>query len=147
MLGFLVDGDAVLGDVQDGWRAFRPYHMNGAAYGGLIGTADGFARYLQALLTPSNTLLSPQSRRTLFTENILAGGKPSGMSVSWFMGSVAGEQYFDHAGGGGGYYAELRLYPRIGRGSVLLMNRTGIRNERILDKVDRAFVEESSRRR
>jgi D-alanyl-D-alanine carboxypeptidase len=140
ILGLLVDGKSVLGERVDGWRAFRPYYMNGAAYGGLVGTVDGYARYLQALLDSSNVLLSPESRRALFAENVLAGGKSSGMAASWFMGTMDGEQFFDHAGGGGGYYAELRIYPGIGRGSVLLMNRTGMKNDRLLNDIDRELV-------
>lgn len=140
VLGFLIDGKTVLGEKVQGWRAFRPYYMNGAAYGGLIGTADGFARYLQALLDTSGALLTPESRRLLFTEHVLADGKPAGMAASWFLGALEGEPYVDHAGGGGGYYAELRIYPGLGRGSVLLMNRTGMRNGRLLDEVDRALI-------
>jgi hypothetical protein len=62
------------------------------------------------------------------------------MTLSWFIGSVDGERYFDHAGGGGGYYAELRIYPNLGRGSVLLANRTGLKNERLLDRIDRHLI-------
>lgn len=140
ILGFLIDRNAVLGEHTNGWHAFRPYYMNGAAYGGLVGTAEGFARYVQALLDPGNGVLSAESRQSLFSENVLANGKPSGMAASWFIGSRAGEPFFDHAGGGGGYYAEIRLYPGLNRGSVLLMNRTGLRNDRLLDTIDRAFV-------
>jgi CubicO group peptidase (beta-lactamase class C family) len=140
MLGLLIDRKKVLGEHTNGWHAFRPYYMNGAAYGGLVGTAEGFARYVQAMLQPDNAVLSAESRRILFSENVLASGKASGMAMSWFTGSLAGEPFFDHAGGGGGYYAEIRLYPGINRGSVLLMNRTGLKNDRLLDTIDRAFV-------
>ena len=140
ILGFLIDRKAVLGDVANGWHAFRPYYMNGAAYGGLIGTAEGFAKYVQALLEPNSGLLSVESRRILFTENVLASGKSSGMAASWFTGTLDGEPFLDHAGGGGGYYAEIRLYPEIGRGSVLLMNRTGMKNDRLLNDIDREWV-------
>ena len=140
ILGFLIDRKAVLAEHANGWHAFRPYFMNGAAYGGLVGTADGFARYLQALLDAHNAVLSTDSRRMLFSENVLASGNASGMAASWFTGSLEGEPFFDHAGGGGGYYAEIRLYPGIGRGSVLLMNRTGMKNDRLLDRIDREFI-------
>jgi len=145
VLGFLLDRDALMGSRTAGWRAFRPYYMNGAAYGGLVGTADGFARYLQALLDPSSGLLSDTSRQVLFAENVLADGTPSGMTTSWFTGSLDGEPFFDHAGGGGGYYAEIRLYPGLGRASVLLMNRTGLKNSRVLDAVDRDLVRDAKR--
>lgn len=143
LLGWLLDRRRMLAVSEGVWQRFQPYVMNGAAYGGLSGTADGFACYVQALLDPGNTILSAQSRQSLFTENVLRNGKPSGMALAWFTGSLNGEPYYDHAGGGGGYYAELRVYPALRRGSVLLTNRTGLKNERILDRVDRAFVEDA----
>lgn len=140
LLGFLLDRETALLGREGGWQRFRPYYMNGAAYGGLSGTADGFARYVQALLDPGSGLLNTKSRALLFAENMLRDGKPSGMALSWFVGDLDGDRYFDHAGGGGGYYAELRIYPALGRGSVLLMNRTGLKNEHILDRVDRHLI-------
>jgi hypothetical protein len=58
------------------------------------------------------------------------------MSLSWFTDIFKNQRYYAHPGGGGGFYVELRLYPGIGKGSILMCNRTGISNERILDKVD-----------
>jgi hypothetical protein len=83
--------------------------------------------------------------RTLFTENVLASGAASGMATSWFIGAVDGHRYFDHAGGGGGNYAELRIYPDLGRASVLLFNRTGMKNERLLDTIDRELLRDARR--
>jgi D-alanyl-D-alanine carboxypeptidase len=140
VLGLFLDKSKYMQPAANGWRAFRPYYLNGAAYGGLIGTADGFARYVQALLDPDGGLLSEESRRTLFSENVLHGGKPSGMSLSWFTGELNGHACYAHAGGGGGYYAELRVYPGLGRGSVIFFNRSGMSDERFLDRVDRELI-------
>jgi len=122
------------------WRAFRPYYLNGTSYGGLIGTADSFVRYGQALLVPDGGLISAESRQLLFSENVLNNGRPSGMSLSWFRGELDGHVYYAHAGGGGGYYAEVRLYPELQRGSVVFFNRTGMSDERFLDRVDRHLI-------
>jgi hypothetical protein len=62
------------------------------------------------------------------------------MCYSWFTGSLKGNQYYHHAGGGGGYYVGLRLYPKLGVGSAIFFNRTGMTNERILDKTDAFFI-------
>jgi D-alanyl-D-alanine carboxypeptidase len=137
LLGLFVDRSRFLGPAEQGWRPFRPYYVNGIAYGGMSGTADGFARYLQALLDPASGLLSDESRRLLFTENVLSDGTPSGMALSWFRGELDGHVYLAHAGGGGGYYAEVRVYPELRRASVILFNRSGMRDERFLDRVDR----------
>lgn len=40
----------------------------------------------------------------------------------------------------GGYYAEVRLYPELGLGSVILLNRSGVTDERVLDEVDRPMI-------
>jgi D-alanyl-D-alanine carboxypeptidase len=139
-LGFLMDRRTFIEPGTGPWRAFRPFYLNGAAYGGLIGTADGLTGYVQALLDPGSGLLSEESRRMLFTENVLSDGRRSGMALSWFRGDVDGHTYFAHAGGGGGYYAEMRLYPELKRGSVILFNRTGMSDVRFLDRVDRHLI-------
>jgi D-alanyl-D-alanine carboxypeptidase len=144
-LGFLMDKGKYIEPGSGPWRSFRPYYLNGAAYGGLIGTADGFTRYVQALLDPRNDLASEESKRLLFTENVLSNGKPSGMSLSWFRGELDGDTYFAHAGGGGGYYAEVRIYPGLNRGSVILFNRSGMSDERILDRTDRHLIHGQSK--
>jgi D-alanyl-D-alanine carboxypeptidase len=140
LLGLFLSKSKYMEPAANGWRAFRPYYLNGAAYGGLIGTADGFARYVQALLDPESGLLSEESRHLLFSENILDGGKSSGVSLSWFRGELDHDVYYAHAGGGGGYYAEVRIYPELQRGSVILFNRTGMSDERFLDRVDRHLI-------
>jgi hypothetical protein len=66
------------------------------------------------------------------------------MSLSWYTGILKGNKYFSHAGGGGGYYIELRVYPELGVGSVIMYNRSGMKDERILDKADAFFITEKS---
>ena len=56
------------------------------------------------------------------------------MCLSWFKGELEGHTYFAHAGGGF-YYCEIRLYPELGTGSVIMFNRTGMTDARFLDKV------------
>lgn len=136
ILGFLLDASRSFECREGAWQMFRAYHMNGAAYGGLVGSADGFARFVHTLIGEKCVLLSEESRAQMFSEYLLSGGRRSGMSMSWFTGSLSGERYLHHAGGGGGYYAELRIYPRLRRASVVLFNRTGMTDVRFLDKVD-----------
>lgn len=135
-LRVLLDTEKYLEPAPGRWQVFRPLYVNGAAYGGIMGSADGFVRFAQALMDPGRGLLSEESLQVLFTENVLADGRASGMSMAWFTGELDGHRYRAHAGGGGGYYAELRIYPDLGRGSVLLFNRTGMRDMRWLDRVD-----------
>lgn len=41
---------------------------------------------------------------------------------------------------GSGYYCEIRIYPEKGIGSVVFFNRTGMTDERFLDKVDAGYL-------
>jgi hypothetical protein len=99
-------------------------------------------KYAQTLLQQNSILLNDHYKEILFTES-MAKEKPTGMSLSWFTGSLKGNRFFAHAGGGGGYYVELRVYPELGVGSVIMYNRSGMKDERILDKTDSFFITES----
>jgi len=77
----------------------------------------------------------------MFTENYTKMQKPTGMCLSWFTSKLSGESYFAHAGGGGGYYCEIRLYPDAGIGSVIMFNRSGMSDERYLDKLDKYYFD------
>jgi hypothetical protein len=62
------------------------------------------------------------------------------MCLSWFTGELKGKPYLTHVGGGGGYYCEMRIYRKLGLGSVIMFNRSGMKDERFLDKVDSSFI-------
>lgn len=135
VLPYLFDTRRHMGARIGPWRPFHPFLLNGVAYGGSMGTATGYRKYLQALLT-DDMLVDATGRDQLFTGTRTSDGKATGMAMSWFCGALNGAHYRAHPGGGGGYYAELRVYPDLGRGSVLLLNRTGVSNERLLDQLD-----------
>lgn len=137
--GLLIDKDKFMSEAEGSWKPFRPFHINGIAYGGMFGSARGLVKYAQALLDSNSVLIDERHKRILFTESVV-GGNGTGMSMSWFTGSLKGNRYFAHAGGGGGYYVELRVYPDLGVGSVIMYNRSGLRDERILDKTDSYFI-------
>ncbi len=139
-LGFLIDKPKYMGETEGKWKPFKAYYVNGAPYGGLIGTPNALAAYIRELLKPGCRLLGDDYKKLLFTENHTNNGNPTGMSLSWFTGQLNGNEYFMHAGGGGGCYCEIRIYPELGRGSVIMFNRTGMTNERFLDKVDKYYI-------
>ena len=140
LLAFFLDKSKFMAKVEGNWKPFKAFYINGSSYGGLIGTAHSFKKYVQELLRPSNSLINEQYKKLLFTENHTSDNKPTGICLSWFCGELNGKKYFAHPGGGGGYYCELRLYPEINRASVIMFNRTGISNERFLDKVDKFLI-------
>ena len=141
VLGFMINKAKFLNNISEGkWISFKDNYVNGASYGGLIGTSNSLVNYVQELLKPNCKLITDNYKKMLFTENYTTRKKATGMCLSWFKGQLNGHQYFTHAGGGGGYYCEIRIYPDMGKGSVLLFNRTGIRDERFLDKLDKYFI-------
>jgi len=142
IMGFLIDKTKFMDNLEGKWKPFRIFYVNGASYGGLITTPVALVKYIQELLKPNCSLINDEYRKMLFTENYANNGEETGMCLSWFRGELKGRQYFTHAGGGGGYYSEIRIYPEIGIGSVIMFNRTGISDERFLDKVDKYFIHE-----
>jgi D-alanyl-D-alanine carboxypeptidase len=139
VLGWFIERERFVEGQGAGWVRLRHLQVHGAAYGGLIGNARGLARYAQALLKRDD-YVSPHIRERLFTPARTADGNALERSVGWFKGELNGETYYTHAGGAAGYYCELRIYPRLRRVSVVMFNRTGIRDERVLDKIDRFFL-------
>jgi D-alanyl-D-alanine carboxypeptidase len=140
VLGFLIDKSKFMGQTEGKWRPFNKYYVNGAPYGGLIGSPAAFVKYIQELLNDNSVLISEKYKVLLFQENKNSQGKNTGMCLSWFSGELNGNKYFTHAGGGGGYYCEIRIYPEIKIGSVIFFNRTGMTDERFLDKLDKYFI-------
>lgn len=140
ILGFFIDKSKFMGETEGKWRSFRNYYVNGAPYGGLVGKPTALVAYIQELLRTSNILISNEYKQVLFQENKTNQGKNTGMCLSWFTGELNGKKYFTHAGGGGGYYCEIRIYPEIKMGSVIFFNRTGMTDERYLDKLDKFYI-------
>lgn len=141
ILGFLMDKSKFMDKTEGKWKPFKDNYVNGASHGGLIGTSSGFVKYIQELLKPNCKLITDDYKKILFTENYTNNHKPTGMCLSWFSGQLNDKQYFTHAGGGGGYYCEIRIYPDLGIGSVIMFNRTGMTDERFLNKLDKYIID------
>lgn len=126
---------------EGGWIAYRPFHVNGPAYGGLKGNTLGWSYLLRALAARDERLLAPASYEALFTPQPLRSGACSGHALSFMTGTLMlprgrAEPYVCHPGGGPGYCSEIRIYPDCGRWSVLLANTTIVHDARRLDAID-----------
>ena len=133
--GFLISGE-LIGDYEGKWLRIEPHYLNGPAFGGLVGTARGFGRFLQDQLRPRSVLFD-DSRRHLFFEQQQAGGKPVPMTLGWHIGDLGGTRFYFKEGGGGGFHCEMRIYPEAEVGTVLLTNATAFDVKRTLNVVDR----------
>jgi D-alanyl-D-alanine carboxypeptidase len=133
ILGFLLDRKKYINGSDGKWITFNNFYVNGKSYGGLIGNARGLSTYLKSFLTGSVFSNNP-TLQDMFTE------QKKGMTLSWFKGSLNGETYYCHAGGGGGYYCEIRIYPVKKISSVLLRNRSSFSDLRLLDKIDSTII-------
>lgn len=140
ILSLLIDKSKYVDTTEGKWISFKVNYVNGSSYGGLIGTPNAFVKYIQELLKPNCRLITDDYKKMLFTENYTSNNKATGMCLSWFKGQLNGKQYFAHSGGGGGYYCEIRIYPDLGIGSVIMFNRTGMSDERYLDKLDKYII-------
>jgi hypothetical protein len=139
LMGFFLDEDKFIESREDGWLKFKPFYNNGAAYGGLIGNARGFNVFLQALMHngDASSMMGPEMKEKMLAPTPASKGA---MALSWFVGRLDGYRYYCHPGGGGGYYCEIRFYPELNVSSAIMLNRSGMRDERLLDKIDKEFL-------
>jgi CubicO group peptidase (beta-lactamase class C family) len=135
-LGCFVDRKRIVAGTSGRWVRLRHHHVDGSAYGGLMGNARGLVRFGEAVLGRREGLDVAVRADLLRT---VSGPAPS-RSLGWFRGSLSNEPWLAHAGGGLGAYGELRLYPESLTVSALLTNRPGLRDEKLLDRVDRLWA-------
>ena len=135
MLGLFIDRKKFLVSSDDGWTRFNHMLVDGKAYGGLIGNAIGFIRYLQAILR-REAPFTDQLVETLWTLGTMNNGQSIPRGLAWFHGTLNSKTYFMHTGGAAGYYCEMRIYPDNNRASMIMTNNTGITNQNYLNRID-----------
>jgi len=143
LLAPLLVDRALLGPSRGRWRRIRDHYANGPAFGGLVGTASAFGRFLQDQLSDRSVLLGEVGRRLLQERQSARDGSPVPMTLGWHLGTVRGQRVFFKEGGGGGFHCLMRLYPTWGIGSVLMTNATQFRVAECLDALDPLFAPSS----
>jgi CubicO group peptidase (beta-lactamase class C family) len=136
--GLLIDR-ALIGDYSGRWLEIRGHYTNGAAFGGLVGTAGGFGKFLQDQLRERSVLFDDTTRRLLYTQQRTTSGAPVPMTLGWHLGDLDGVRFFYKEGGGGGFHCMMRVYPEEGIGTVVMTNATGFEVRRLLDTTDPSF--------
>ncbi len=119
----------IVGDRHGDFQSFRPFIVNGAGYGGLVGDAVDAARFAALHLSDGmgvgGRVLRAETARTM--RQIRTPGKPFDFGQGWFRKSSQSEakpEFVEHYGSGGGFYNAMRLYPGLDQGIVLMANTT-----------------------
>ena len=124
------------------WVALKPHYADGPAFGGLIGTARAFGRFLQDQLRSESKILGTTGRALFFEQQRIERG-PIPMTLGWHVGSLGGERCLFKEGGGGGFHTMMRLYPHRGIGTVFMANATLVDVARALDRLDGDLLAET----
>ena len=135
---------ALIGDYEGPWLRIRDHYLNGPAFGGLVGTAVSFSRFLQDQLRAHSALFG-DATRALFYEQQHVSGRPIAMTLGWHMGSTGGMAFYFKEGGGGGFHCLMRLYPAQGIGTVIMSNATAFPVHEALSAVDPILLTASAR--
>lgn len=111
-----------------GRLAFKPFYVDGPAYGGLIGDVLDAARFLRLHLgdgvIDGRRVLREDTARAM--RAIDHPGTPFDHGLGWFrMPGTIRHPYVQHLGGGAGFRNVMRLYPEAGVGVVVMANTTG----------------------
>jgi CubicO group peptidase (beta-lactamase class C family) len=136
---FLVDRK-VVGEYEGRWLRLNSHYINGPAFGGLIGTARGFSRFLQDQLRTESVLFAPQTKRQLESRQTDSAGSPIPMTLGWHVGETSDAAYLFKEGGGGGFHCEMRIYPTRGIATVVMANSTDFSSTGFLNRVDSPFL-------
>ena len=137
--GFMTDS-RFWGDYEGDWLRVKNHHLNGPAFGGLVGSARGFSRFLQDQLSSQSVLFTRNTQRSFETPQTSSAGKILPMTLGWHVGEVNREPYLFKEGGGGGFHTEMRIYPDRGVGTVVMVSSTDFDSTGFLNRVDQPFL-------
>ncbi|MGD9704806.1 MAG: serine hydrolase [Acidimicrobiia bacterium] len=119
----------IVGDQHGRHRAFRPFYVEGASYGGLVGDVLDASRLASLHLGDGTfqgrTVMSASAARRM--REISAPGKPFDLGQGWFRSPehrTGASNYVEHLGAGGGFFNVMRIYPDHGIGIVVMSNST-----------------------
>lgn len=130
---------SLIAEPRGSWVTLRDLYVNGAAFGGVVGSALAFARFLQDQLRAHSALLGDRARELMRAQQA-ANGRPIPMTLGWHMGSLGRKPYYYKEGGGGGFHCLMRLYADAGIGTVVMTNATLFNVRELLDAADAAIA-------
>jgi len=143
LLPLMID-KTLLEGAEKSWIRLSPVYMNGPAYGGLIGTARGFSRFLQDQLRVKPVLISSETKKLFFSHQKNNKGQDIITTLGWHRGQLSDTRYYGKPGGGPGFQSNIRVYPERRIATAWFINATGASERAInkfTDSVDRNFVQ------
>jgi CubicO group peptidase (beta-lactamase class C family) len=118
----------VFGPPLPRWITTTYFEIEGAPYGGLIGTVGDLGKFLAAHLQhgqwQGRRILSPTSVQAMQTVQRDHRGRPFDYALGWHTQLIDGERYFNHMGKGGGYRPAVYIWPSRRYGVAILTNQT-----------------------
>ena len=136
---FLIDRE-LIGGYEGRWLRIASHYVNGPAFGGLVGSARGFGKFLRDQLRDRSSLLDGDTRSLFLEPQRLGSGETIPMTLGWHVGSLGGRRVLYKEGGGGGFHALMRVYRDAGLATVVLANSTSFDVASRLDAVDRVLL-------
>ena len=136
----LITSKEIWGGYEGNWHLIKNFYVNGPAFGGLVGNARAFIRFLQDQLRDRSVLLNSQSKELFYTQQKTRDGAAIPMTLGWHVGDLQGTRYFFKEGGGGGFHSEMRIYPTLRLASVIMVNSTEFNSNRSLSELDEVFL-------
>jgi CubicO group peptidase (beta-lactamase class C family) len=130
-----------IGRYHGRWLEIYAHYLDGAAFGGLVGTAGAFGKFLQDQLRPQSALFGDSTRSQFFTQQQATDGSAIRTTLGWHVGIRKGESFYYKEGGGGGFHCIMRLHPRHQFGTVVMTNATAFNVRGLLDKIECALLE------
>ncbi|MEJ2086576.1 MAG: serine hydrolase [Acidobacteriota bacterium] len=125
------------GATDKGLTALQPFQVDGAPYGGLVGTATDMLRLGCAMLdvgTVSKESILPTSLARLALMNVRSNdGEALPVGLGWHLAEKNGQPCAHHLGGGLGFRSELRIYPRMRRAIAVVANETSFDTSTLTD--------------
>jgi CubicO group peptidase (beta-lactamase class C family) len=127
----------IIGPPEGRFVALHRFYVNGPAYGGLIGSVDDAAQLLRLHLgsgmIDGMRLLSREA--VVEMQQLSATGRERDVGLGWFRSRTdtrRGERFWEHLGGGLGFWTLMRLYPNEELGIVVMGNATRYDHHRVV---------------
>ena len=118
----------IVGSTEGRFVAFNRFHVDGPAYGGLVGSARDAARFMAVHVNGGEydgvRLLNSESVEEMQT--LHASGRKLDVGFGWFRRGTdrASGDFWEHLGGGGGFWSMMRVYPSRRVGVLTMGNAT-----------------------